>query len=118
MRERRTSAARLALLHGACMAAAPLIERATGRTMGRWPLAGVAVGGALFAAGARGKVALELRLLGAALGVVFAAMALRRRRTPIEIVSGAAELGFAALWGAAGLEEILARRRPPEPAFA
>ena len=133
---RRPPAARVALLHGAYLArsgAWPLVhlksfKRVTGPKPEGWLTRGVGaclldIGVALAAAGARGKVAREMRLLGGGVALSFAAMniydaAVRRRISPVYLLDAAAQLAFAALWGAAEVAEAREARRQPEPAFA
>jgi hypothetical protein len=81
------------------------------------------LGAALLAAGARGKVAQELRLAAASTALSFAAMDFwyagpRRRISPVYLFNGLVELGFAAAWAASELRERSAARRRPEAAFA
>lgn len=81
------------------------------------------MGGALIAAGARGKVSRELRLLGIGVGLSFAAMdfyyaGIRRRISPVYLLNGAAQLAFAALWGFSEVHESRELSRAPEAAFA
>jgi hypothetical protein len=110
-------AARIALAHGAYLALAGLPALRRGRGAGA-SLA--SIGAALAMAGARGKVARELRILGAAVGLSCAALALlgRSRATKARYLDGAAQLAFAGLWGAAEARELRESHRPPEPAFA
>jgi hypothetical protein len=133
---RRPPAARLALLHGAYLLFVggwPLVSlrsfaKVTGPKPEGWLAKGVGaclanVGAALAVAGARGKVSRELRLLGAGIGLSFAAMdfyyaGMRRRISPVYLGNGLAQLAFAALWGATEVGNVLEERRPPEPAFA
>ena len=121
---RRPPAARVALVHGAWLLFAggwPLLSSRRSNKEAGACLA--SIGAALIASGARGKVARELRLLGAAVAVTIAALdfysaGMRRRRSPLYLLNGLAQLAFAASWGAAELKEDLSARRPPEPAFA
>ena len=81
------------------------------------------MGAALLAAGARGKVSRELRLLGIGVGLSFAARDLyyagfRRRISPVFLLNGAVQLAFAAAWGVTGVNESRELRRAPEAAFA
>jgi hypothetical protein len=123
--DRRPPAARLALVHGVYLVATggwELVPRRRAWTGGLGACL-VNVGAALAAAGLRGKVSRELRLLGVGVGLSFAAiqiqdLAARRRLSPLHLVNGAVQLAFAALWGAAALREIREARRPPEAAFA
>src|SRR2546430_6809086 len=118
-RMRRPPAARVALMHGGYLLAAglwPLVDlrsfkKVTGPKLEGWLTKGVGaclanIGAALGAAGARGKVARELRILGMSTAVSFAAMDLwyagaRRRISRVYLLNGLAQFGFAALWGAA-----------------
>ena len=129
-------AARLALVHGAYLLFSggwPLVSlrtfaKVTGPKPEGWLTKGVGaclanMGLALTAAGARGKVSRELRLLGIGVGLSFAAMdfyyaGVRRRISPVFLLNGAAQLAFAALWGATEVSESLEIRRAPEAAFA
>ena len=134
--ERRPPAARLALVHGAYLLLAggwPLVSlrtfaKVTGPKPEGWLTKGVGaclanIGGALAAAGARGKVSRELRLLGIGVGLSFAAMdfyyaGVRRRISPVYLLNGAAQLAFAALWGVTEAYEAHELHRAPEAAFA
>ncbi|HEY5676200.1 MAG TPA: hypothetical protein VIR81_05425 [Myxococcales bacterium] len=136
VRERRPQRAKLALAHGAYLVAAGLwpvlhlrsFARVTGPKPEGWLTKGVGVcwanlGAALMAAGARGKVAQELRLAAASTALSFAAMGFwaagsRRPISPARLVDGLLELGFAAAWTASELRERTALGRPPEAAFA
>jgi hypothetical protein len=133
---RRPPVARLALAHGAYLLLSGSWQllrprrfaRATGSRPASWlaKSAGIClanIGAALAAAGARGKVARELRMLAVGVGLSFAAMdfleaGICRRASPIYLLDGAAQLAFAALWSAAELRDAAETRRPPEPAFA
>jgi hypothetical protein len=135
-RMRRPPAARVALMHGGYLLAAglwPLVDlrsfkKVTGPKLEGWLTKGVGaclanIGAALGAAGARGKVARELRILGMSTAVSFAAMDLwyagaRRRISRVYLLNGLAQLGFAALWGAAEWLETRDAHRLPEAAFA
>jgi len=77
----------------------------------------------LAAAGARGKVARELRLLGTSTALTFAAMdfwyaGIRRRISRGYLVNGTIQLGFAAAWAFAAWRENRDAHRLPEAAFA
>jgi hypothetical protein len=81
------------------------------------------IGAALAAAGARGKVARELRVLGLTTALSFAAMdfryaGVRRRISRVYLANGIIQLGFAAAWGFAAWRESRDARRLPEAAFA
>jgi hypothetical protein len=133
---RRPPVARLALVHGVYLLLSgswPLLSpRTFARARGSRSQAlltksvGIClanIGAALAAAGARGKVAREMRMLAVGVGLGFAAMdfldaGIRRRASPFYIVDGAVQLAFAALWSAAELRDAAETRRPPEPAFA
>src|SRR3954468_5312146 len=135
-RRRRPPAARVALLHGGyCLAMGlwPIVslktfEMATGPKLEGWLTRGVGVclaniGSAIGAAGARGKVARELRVLGASTALSFAAMdfwyaGVRRRILRVYLGNGAVQLAFAAAWGYAAWRESRDAHRPPEAAFA
>jgi hypothetical protein len=135
-RIRRPPAARVALFHGGYLLAMgiwPIVgldsfKKATGPKLEGWLAKGVGaclanIGLAIGAAGARGKVARELRILGATVGLTFAAMdfwyaGFRRRIAPVYLLNGVAQLGFAAAWGAAEWLETRDARRLPEAAFA
>ena len=129
-RMRRPPAARVAVAQGAWLLGLgllPLIERMTGRKTG-WLGKGVPAclanaGAALAFAGARGKVAREVRILGFTTALSLAAMdawyaGVRRRSAPLNLLNAAAQLGFAAAWGYAEWRENLDLRRLPEAAFA
>lgn len=136
VRERRPQRAKLALAHGAYLVAAGLwpvlhlrsFASVTGPKPEGWLTKGVGVcwanlGAALLAAGARGKVAQELRLAAGTTALSFAAMDFwyagpRRRISPVYLVNGLVELGFAAAWAASEWRERSASRRRPEAAFA
>jgi hypothetical protein len=133
---RRPPAARVAMAHGAYLAAfglwpilhMPTFKRLTGPKPEAWLAKGVGacmanVGAALAAAGARGKVAREVRILGITTGISFAAMdiwyaGIRRRISPVYLLNAAAHLGFIAAWAYAELRESRERRSVPEAAFA
>jgi len=135
-RIRRPPAARVALMHGGYLLAAglwPLVDlrsfkKVTGPKLEGWLTKGVGaclanVGAALGAAGARGKVARELRILGMSTALSFAAMDLwyagaRRRISRVYLLNGLAQLGFAGLWGVAEWLETRDAHRVPEAAFA
>jgi hypothetical protein len=135
-RVRRPPAARVALMHGGYLLAAglwPLVDlrsfkKVTGPKLEGWLTKGVGlclanVGAALGAAGARGKVARELRILGMSTAVSFAAMDLwyagvRRRISRVYLLNGLAQLGFLVAWGAAEWLETRDAHRVPEAAFA
>ena len=103
-------------------------KKVTGPKLERWLTKGVGaclanIGAALGAAGARGKVARELRILGMSTAVSFAAMDLwyagaRRRISRVYLLNGLAQLGFAGLWGVAEWLETRDAHRVPEAAFA
>ncbi len=81
------------------------------------------IGAALASAGARGKVAREVRILGVTTALAFAAMdvwyaGIRRRIPPVYLADAAAQLVFAGAWAVAEWRERLDTRRPPEAAFA
>jgi hypothetical protein len=129
-------AARVALAHGVYLLATGLMpivamrtfKKITGPKPEGWLAKGVGacmanIGGALTCAGARGKVAREVRILGISTALSFGAMdiwygGIRRRISPVYLVNGAAQLGFAAAWLYAEWRENLDVRRAPEPAFA
>lgn len=132
----RPPRARLALAHGAYLLGAglwPLLglrtfEKATGPKPEGWLTKGVGLclanlGVALTAAGARGRVAQELRLVAATTGLSLAAMdfwyaGIRRRISPVYLLNGATQLAFAAAWGMAEWRDRNIARRRPEAAFA
>jgi hypothetical protein len=136
VQERRPPRARLALAHGAYLLAAgvwPVLHlrsfaKVTGPKPEGWLSKGVGMswanlGAALVAAGARGKVSQELRLVAASTALSVAGMdfwyaGVRRRISPVFLVNGLVELGFAAAWVASELRERSALRRRPEAAFA
>jgi uncharacterized membrane protein len=101
---------------------------ATGPKLEGWLTKGVGtcmanIGVALAAAGARGKVARELRVLGVSTALSFAAMdfwyaGVRRRISRVYLVNGIAQMGFVAAWGYAAWRERHEARRLPEAAFA
>ena len=132
----RPPRAKLALAHGAYLLAAGLwpilslrtFKKITGPRPEGWLTKGVGaclanIGMALTAAGARGKVSQELRLLGGTTALSFAAMdfwyaGARRRISPVYLANDTVQLAFAALWTLAELRERNAARRRPEAAFA
>jgi hypothetical protein len=129
-RMRRPPAARVAVAQGAWLLGLgllPLVERMARRPAG-WLTKGVppclaSVGAALAFAGARGRVSREVRILGLTTALSFAAMdawyaGIRRRASPLHLLTAAAQLGFAAAWGYAQWRESLDLRRLPEAAFA
>jgi hypothetical protein len=136
VKERRPPRAKLALAHGAYLLAAglwPLLHPrsfagVTSPKPGGWLARSVGLcranlGAALLAAGARGKVAQELRLAAASTALTVAAMdfwsaGMRRRLSPVHLVDGLVELCFASAWAASELRERSAARRRPEAAFA
>ena len=135
-RIRRPPAARVAIAHGVYMLGIglwPIVDLnsftlVTGPKLEGWLTKGVGaclanIGAALGAAGARGKVARELRVLGATTALSFAAMdfwyaAIRRRISRVYLGNGAMQLAFAAAWGYAAWRESRDAHRPPEAAFA
>jgi hypothetical protein len=133
-RRRRPPAARVALMHGAYLVGAglwPILDLrsfmvATGPKLEGWLPKGVGacmanIGAALVAAGVRGKVARELRILGVTTALSFAAMDFRHagvRRSRVYLFNGVAQLGFAAAWALAEWRESRDGRRLPEAAFA
>jgi hypothetical protein len=133
-RRRRPPAARVALMHGAYLVGAglwPILDLrsfmvATGPKLEGWLPKGVGacmanIGAALVAAGVRGKVARELRILGVTTALSFAAMDFRHagvRRSGVYLFNGVAQLGFAAAWALAEWRESRDGRRLPEAAFA
>jgi hypothetical protein len=135
-RMRRPPAARVAMAHGAYMLGIglwPIVGMksfvvVTGPKLEGWLAKGVGaclanIGAALTAAGARGKVARELRMLGATTALTFAAMdfwyaGIRRRIKRTYLANGAAQLAFAAAWGYAVWRESHDAHRLPEAAFA
>jgi hypothetical protein len=135
-RVRRPPAARVAMVHGLYLVAAglwPVLDLktfmlATGPKLEGWLPKGVGacmanIGAALVAAGARGKVARELRLLGAGTALTFAAFdfwyaGVRRRISRAYLVNGVLQVGFAAAWGLAAWRENHDAHRLPEAAFA
>lgn len=135
-RRRRPPAARVALIHGAYLVAGglwPILDlrsfmMATGPKLEGWLPKGVGacmanIGAALAAAGVRGKVARELRILGVTTALSFAAMdfwyaGVRRRISRVYLFNGVAQLGFAAAWAFAEWRESQDGRRPLEAAFA
>ena len=134
-RRRRPPAARVALIHGAYLVAGglwPILDlrsfMATGPKLEGWLPKGVGacmanIGAALAAAGVRGKVARELRILGVTTALSFATMdfwyaGVRRRISRVYLFNGVAQLGFAAAWAFAEWRESRDGRRLPEAAFA
>src|SRR5690242_16691256 len=135
-RGRRPPAARVALAHAAyCLAAGlwPLLNLktfmlATGPKLEGWLTKGVGmclvnIGTALSVAGARGRVARELRILGAGTALSFAAMdfwyaGARRRISRVYLLNGSAQAAFAAAWAFAAWREGREIHRLPEAAFA
>ena len=135
-RMRRPPAARVAMVQGVyyvAMGLWPVLDLktfmlATGPKLEGWLTKGVGscmanIGAALAAAGARGKVARELRLLGVTTALSFAAMdfwyaGVRRRISRVYLANGITQLGFAAAWGFAAWRESRDARRLPEAAFA
>ena len=135
-RIRRPPAARVAMAHGAWLSGLGLLSllarRASRRIAGPEPEGWLAkglgtcmanIGAVLAAAGGRGRVAREVRILGFSTALSLAAMDLwygstRRRSSPVYLLNGAAHLAFAAAWGWAEWRESLDRRRAPEAAFA
>jgi len=135
-RIRRPPAARVAMAHGAYMLGMGLwpivslktFEAVTGPKLEGWLTKGVGaclanIGAALGAAGARGKVARELRMMGATTALSFATMdfwyaGFRRRISRVYLLNGMAQLGFAAAWAYAEWRESRSTHRPPEAAFA
>src|SRR6266478_7057974 len=130
-RRRRPPAARVALIHGAYLVAGglwPILDLrslmlATGPKLEGWLPKGVGacmanIGAALTAAGAREKVARELRLLGTTTALSFAAMdfryaGIRRRISRVHLVNGIVQLGFAAAWAFAAWRENRDAHRLP-----
>jgi hypothetical protein len=135
-RRRRPPAARVALLHGAYLVAGglwPILDLrsfmvATGPKLQGWLPKGAGacmanIGAALAAAGLRGKVARELRILGVSTALSFAAMdfwyaGVRRRISRVYLFNGIAQLAFAGAWAFAEWRESRDGRRLPEAAFA
>jgi len=135
-RVRRPPAARVALLQGLYYAGTgvwPLLDLksfmwVTGPKLDGWLVKTIGmvvagVGGALAAAGARGRVARELRVLGVTTALGFAAIdfwyaGVRRRISRVYLADGVAELGLAAAWTYAAWRERREMRRLPEAAFA
>ena len=133
---RRSPAARMAMIHGAWFMAAgawPVLHlesfaKVTGLKLEGWLTKGVGtcffgIGAALFSAGSRRRAPVELRALGAGLGLAFAWMdfyyaGIRRRIPPAYLLNGAAQLAFAAGWAGAEIVETNKARRQPEAAFA
>jgi hypothetical protein len=135
-RVRRPPAARVAILHGAYLVVGglwPILDlegfgRVTPPKLEGWLPKAVGacmanVGIALGAAGLRGKVARELRILGASTALSFAAMDFwhagpRRRISRVYMLKGITQLAFAAAWTFAEWRELRDGRRLPEAAFA
>ncbi len=135
-RMRRPPAARVAMAQGAYWLAVglwPVLDLKTFLLATRpkpegWLTKGVGmclttIGLALGAAGARGKVARELRVLGASTALSFAAMdfwyaGVRRRISRVYLANGVVQLGFLAAWTYAAWRESRDAHRPPEAAFA
>ena len=135
-RIRRPPAARVAIAQGAYMLGIglwPILDLksftlVTGPKPEGWLTKGVGaclanIGAALAASGARGKVARELRVLGATTALSFAAMdfwyaGIRRRISRVYLGNGAMQLAFAAAWGYAAWRESRDAHRAPEAAFA
>jgi len=133
---RRPPAARVAMAQGGYLAAfglwpilhMPSFKAVTGPKPEAWLAKGVGacmanIGAALAAAGARGKVARELRMLGISTALSFAFMdiwyaGVRRRISPVYLLNTAAQLSFTAAWAFAELREKREARRVPEAAFA
>ena len=121
-------------MHGAYLVGAglwPILDLrsfmvATGPKLEGWLPKGVGacmanIGAALVAAGVRGKVARELRILGVTTALSFAAMDFWHggvRRSRVYLFNGVAQLGFAAAWAFAEWRESRDGRRLPEAAFA
>jgi hypothetical protein len=136
VRPRRPPAARLALLYGGYLLVTglwPLVHfrsfvKVTGPKRDGWltKVMGAClanIGAVLLAAGARGRVARELRLLGGGVALALAAAdfhyaGVRRRISPIYLLDGVAELAIVAGWIGAEAAELTAARRRPEAAFA
>ena len=81
------------------------------------------IGAALGAAGLRGKVARELRILGVSTALSFAAMdfwyaGLRRRISRVYLLNGITQVAFVGAWAFAEWRESRDGRRLPEAAFA
>ncbi len=135
-RVRRPPAARVALVQGIYYAATgiwPILDHESfmgvtgpkldGRLVKTIGMVVTGVGVALAAAGARGRVARELRVLGVTTALGFAAInfwygGVRRRISRVYLADGLAELGLAAAWAHAAWRERHDARRLPEAAFA
>ena len=135
-RRRRPPAARVALTHGAYLVAGglwPILDlgsfmKVTGPKFEGWLPKGVGacmanIGAALGAAGLRGKVARELRILGVSTALSFAAMdfwyaGLRRRISRVYLLNGITQVAFVGAWAFAEWRESRDGRRLPEAAFA
>ena len=135
-RVRRPPAARVALIQGLYYAATgvwPILDlksfmAVTGPKLEGWLVKTVGMliataGLALTAAGARGRVSRELRVLGASSALGFAAVdfwyaGVRRRISRVYLADGVVELGLAAAWAYAAWRESHETRRLPEAAFA
>jgi len=135
--ERLQPWSKLALAHGAYLVFIggwPLLhlksfEKVTGPKREEWLTKGVGaclanVGIQLIQSALRGgRVRREVRSLAVRMAMTFAAFdfyyaGVRRRISPVYLVNGAAQLFFAALWGAERLAETRERRRPPIAAHA
>jgi len=135
-RVRRPPAARVAIVQGAYLVAAglwPILDlgsfmKVTGPKFEGWLPKGVGacmanIGAALGAAGLRGKVARELRILGVSTALSFAAMdfwyaGLRRRISRVYLLNGITQVAFVGAWAFAEWRESRDGRRLPEAAFA
>jgi len=135
-RVRRPPAARVAIAQGVYYLAVglwPVLDLktfmfATGPKLEGWLPKGVGacmanIGAAMAAAGARGKVARELRLLGTTTALSFAPThfwyaGIRRRISRVYLVNGTIQLGFVAAWAFAAWRENRDAHRLPEAAFA
>jgi hypothetical protein len=104
-------------------------EKVTGPKREEWLTKGVGacwlnVGIHLIQAGLRGgRSRRDVRGLAVRMAMTFAAFdfyyaGLRRRISPVYLVNGFVQVGFAALWGAERLAEGRAERRPPVAAHA
>lgn len=129
--------AKIALAHGGYLLAMglwPLLhlrsfEKATGPKLEGWLTKGMGammanIGGALLYASKRREVQPAVRLLGASTALTFAAMDFyyagpRRRVSPVYLVNGLIQLGFAATWlGSEVRDRVRKMEKPPEAAFA
>jgi len=135
-RVRRPPAARVALIQGLYYAATgvwPILDlksfmAVTGPKLEGWLVKTIGMlianaGLALTSAGARGRVARELRVLGVGSALGFAAVDFwyagsRRRISRVYLADGVVELGLAAAWAYAAWRENRDARRLPEAAFA